>query len=481
MNLTSNIPLIFIADDDLGARLTLQALLEDQGYELSFFEDGKFLLDALPSSQPDLILLDVMMPELSGYDVCERIRAMPEYEGIPIIMITALDDTDAKLKAINVGADDFLTKPYNRAELRARVRLITRLNRYRKTMLAEKRLHWTLENSQDGYLIINENDKILFSNQAARSFLQMDEGKTLFFLEQAHLQFECNPVVYWKDWPKDLAGAACKRFLVRPETAIARAIWLEVDVFPGIIPGESQFLIRLRDISEQVSSQRELFGFHKALNHKLRTPLGVVIGYMELLATDLAASDERLQEMCNLALNGARTLSSRIQDILQFVNMPLVCDPQNRMQLSHLRDMVTEINQSLNIEHLDYHIEPFLNGRSLVLSPSSLETIFWELLENAIKFHPTRQPQIWVGVHQASRREVQIEVINSGTDVAPQALEHIWEPYYQAEKSYSGQVPGMGLGLSLVAGIIWQAGGKVDFRRIQDGTGVVVTLSIPIA
>jgi signal transduction histidine kinase len=125
---------VLIVDDDPTAREALAATLEGEGYELQEAKDGIQALQLLKQLQPDLILLDVMMPALDGFEVCRRIRATPALAEVPIILLTALDDRDSLLRGIESGADDFLSKPPDRRELIARVRTITRLNRYRTLM-----------------------------------------------------------------------------------------------------------------------------------------------------------------------------------------------------------------------------------------------------------------------------------------------------------------------------------------------------------
>jgi DNA-binding response OmpR family regulator len=115
---------ILIVDDESAGRDTLEALLMVQGYNLAFAKAAELT--------PDLILLDVMMPGMDGFEVCRRLRTDPLLTEVPVIMVTALDDRDSRLRGIEAGADDFVTKPFDRAELRARVRTITRLNRYRR-------------------------------------------------------------------------------------------------------------------------------------------------------------------------------------------------------------------------------------------------------------------------------------------------------------------------------------------------------------
>jgi signal transduction histidine kinase len=126
--------IVLIVDDNPTAREALVAILEGEGYELHQAKDGIRALQMLKQLQPDLILLDVMMPAMDGFEVCRRIRATPTLAEVPIILLTALDDHASLLRGIESGADDFLTKPPDRQELIARVRTITRLNRYRTLM-----------------------------------------------------------------------------------------------------------------------------------------------------------------------------------------------------------------------------------------------------------------------------------------------------------------------------------------------------------
>lgn len=123
---------ILIVDDDPAGRQTLESILDEQGYQLEFAENGAQALQMIRKILPDVILLDVMMPGMDGFEVCQQVRSDPAIAEIPIIMLTALDDRRSFLNGLESGADDYLTKPYDRHELRARLLGITRLNRYRK-------------------------------------------------------------------------------------------------------------------------------------------------------------------------------------------------------------------------------------------------------------------------------------------------------------------------------------------------------------
>ena len=128
---------VLIVDDNAASRDTLEAILASENYNLQMAEDGLQALEKADTLHPDLILLDVMMPGMDGFEVCRRLRSSPVLAEIPIILLTALDDTASRLEGIEAGADDFISKPFDRQELRARVRTITRLNRYR-TLLEQR-------------------------------------------------------------------------------------------------------------------------------------------------------------------------------------------------------------------------------------------------------------------------------------------------------------------------------------------------------
>jgi putative two-component system response regulator len=131
---------ILIVDDEYSGRETLQSVLEGEGYNLVMAENGPQAIAKAKSILPDVILLDVMMPGMTGFEVCERIRNDPQVAEIPIILLTALDDRDSLLTGLKAGADDFISKPFDRFELRARLIGITRLNRYQKLLEEREKL-----------------------------------------------------------------------------------------------------------------------------------------------------------------------------------------------------------------------------------------------------------------------------------------------------------------------------------------------------
>ncbi len=121
---------ILVIDDEPNNFDVIEAFLDDQAHELHYAADGQTALDGLEIFNPDLILLDVMMPGINGLEVCQRIKSSARWDGIPIIMVTALSSKQDLFRCLSVGADDFITKPVNRMELRARVQSMLRIRQH---------------------------------------------------------------------------------------------------------------------------------------------------------------------------------------------------------------------------------------------------------------------------------------------------------------------------------------------------------------
>ena len=114
---------ILIVDDELSILKYLRINLEAEGYEVLSSMNGVQALQTLEAELPDLVVLDIMMPEMDGFDVCRRLR---EWSQIPVIMLSALDDESDKVQCLDLGADDYITKPFGKAEFIARVRAVMR-------------------------------------------------------------------------------------------------------------------------------------------------------------------------------------------------------------------------------------------------------------------------------------------------------------------------------------------------------------------
>jgi DNA-binding response OmpR family regulator len=117
---------ILVVDDDPSSEQLLELCLRHAGYEMIRVSSGREAIEVIEDSLPDLVLLDVMMPDIDGFEVCRRVRANPLTAAVPIVMLTTHSSMDAKLSGFEAGADDFLFKPVDLRELVVRLRAILR-------------------------------------------------------------------------------------------------------------------------------------------------------------------------------------------------------------------------------------------------------------------------------------------------------------------------------------------------------------------
>lgn len=177
---------ILVVDDNPQNVKLLADLLSVKGYSVITASSGFEAIDKVATEHPDLILLDVMMPGMNGYEVCQRVRANPETAILPVIMVTALDPREERVKGLEAGADDFLSKPINQAELLARVRSLLRIKALYDTVQAQsaKLAEWntTLEkrvNEQLSQLESLSRLKRFFSPQLAEAIVTGGAGDPL--------------------------------------------------------------------------------------------------------------------------------------------------------------------------------------------------------------------------------------------------------------------------------------------------------------
>jgi len=480
-----NAPLILIVDDDpFGARI-LEGVLADQGYDFAFAESGDEALTKIAALSPDLALLDVIMPGMDGFEVCRRLRAQPEICEVPLVMVTELDDQASRIKGIEAGADDFISKPLNREELLARVRGITRLNRYRKLLAERARFEWMVETSADGYAAVDAEGLITYANPAARRQLGLNEEwrpGDLRFLDAARRGFNLEPENAWENWNVfSDEDHDRERYLVRPETSMSNACWLRCDVRDQTLGDGFRRIVRLHNVTDKVTAMREMRTFHSMLSHKLRTPLYQAQSGVEMLADEgLRLSVAEKNELLRVSLEGMRRLSEELLDILQYLETPSALEPGGEFPLARLPGLVASLAAQMRLDNILTDLPGELARESTALPERIVEWILWEILENSRKFHPGKTPAVSLRLSRPQKDMLRLTVEDDGGRIPPDQIDRVWDPYYQCEKRFTGEAPGMGLGLSMVAVLVWQAGGLCRIANREPGPGVVVEVTLPL-
>ena len=475
---------ILIIDDQKVMRETIGLLLAREDYTLAFAKDGRTGLEKAEQLIPDLILLDIMMPGMDGFEVCRRLRQHPVLAEVPIVMVTALNDRKSWMKGIEAGADDFVFKPFDSVELRTRVHNITRLNRYRRLLVERVKFEWVLDQANEGYLMVDEEGRLLYANSRARLYLDlpMDDVTRIddSFMELARDRFHLEPRDAWRNWPDDPVGNA-PRYLVRPESETSKSFWLHVSNLNLPTGGEVQQVIALRDVTEQMELQRDIWRFHSMIFHKLRTPLTVMMNSLEILSRHSDRLDpEQRAELTGRALSGGRRLQAEVEDILGYLKSAGTAPSGKGFNVRELEDLIHRVAGKLEIDAVSMAGMDKLGDMRIKLAPQAIEAIMWEVLENAKKFHPEQDPSIQVFAFMMKSNEVGIWLGDDGLSLSPEQLAQVWMPYYQGEKAFTGEVSGMGLGLPMVASIIWGIGGRCRMYNRREEPGVIVELIIPV-
>lgn len=274
-------PDILIVDDKEDSRKILQVILNKEGYNLIFASSGHEAIEKMSLLKPDLVLLDVMMPDMNGFEVCKHIRENPRIADIPVIIVTGLDERQARLEGLSAGADDFISKPIDKHELKARVQTITRLNRQRHLMaetintqnmelkelnsklkkfleedaskvasllLVERdKFKWIIDNEAIGYIILDEHDTILYINLQGRVYLDIEKEADLnkpflellkknYYLEEEHL---------WDNWPAEFT----RYITVNKNHTVSK---MQVSITS--MPGTQEYLVKIEEKKSIIST-----------------------------------------------------------------------------------------------------------------------------------------------------------------------------------------------------------------------------------
>lgn len=481
----SNQATILIVDDDITNQEALHDLLASDGYRMRFASNGIEALAQVRAEPPDLVLLDVMMPGMDGFDVCRRLRLQAETAEIPILIVTALGDRESRLKGFEAGADDFISKPFDGVELRTRVRSITRLNRYRLLQSERNKFEQVVRYAETGYLLLNKHDEIFFANPQALALLGLvgDFEDTILptFLELVDNTYQRVPESAWKNWP-GVNATEDPRYLLIPESENRSPLWLRVDVLGSYMTGVDQiFIVGMMDVTQEIALQRDIQSFHRVVEHKLRTPLIGIVSGTEILAQYVdSLSPEEVQDMTELLFQSSLRLKAAVDDVIDFATLSYEGNLNEPFDVTQLYDVVSRVCADLTLRPAQVYIDRRVTG-AMPLSKTAVETIFWELIENAKKFHPKQQPNLKINVSMQGDDQLVLRFIDDGVSLSPEQLEAVWQPYYQGEKSFTGEVAGMGLGLSTVASLVWQVNGRYRIYNRSDKQGMVVELLLPLA
>ena len=268
-------PVILVVDDQLQNIELLEAHLVPHGYEIVKAASGEEALEKLSDNRIDLVLLDIMMPRMSGLEVLEKLRADKKTRLIPVVMVTALKETEDKVKALEAGCDDFISKPVDKVELLARVKSILKISYYLRQLDEKEKFKAVVDKVSDGIAVCSPDYLIKDSNAAILKYLNISDPANVNLVETL---FKNYSVSINKEALMDLTSARKTFDIVRQESETTEALYLEanLDVIKNSAGKLLSIVFILRDVTAARIEVLQKQDYLTVISHKMRAPLGVI-------------------------------------------------------------------------------------------------------------------------------------------------------------------------------------------------------------
>jgi PAS domain S-box-containing protein len=518
-------PTLLLVDDVPDSLHVLMEALKDE-YQILVANSGAKTLEMMNDGHcPDLVLLDILMPEMDGYEACQRIKAMPACRQVPVIFVTVMDYTADKLKGFAVGAADYVTKPFDIEEVRARVQTHVELSRLRQQLehLVEQRTA-LLEKSEEKYRVLADyspnweywqspNGGYLYVSPACGDISGYTPGD--FFLDDRLMEkiVVTEDLDHWQAQLRESARTHTVPVSFRIRTKDGGIRWVEHVARPVFdnsgrplgrrgsyrditeIKRLGKELERHRDHLEELVAERtaelELAKesaeaanraksvFLANMSHELRTPLNAILGFAQILERDECIPSEARRNIAIINRSGSHLLAL-INDVLEISRIEA-----GRTRVAHepfdLDATLTGVEEMIRVraegKGLALVVERAAGLPRCVLGDAHhLRQVLINLLGNAVKF--TDQGQIGLRVTAEGGDRIRFTISDTGPGIPPEEQGHIFQPFYQTEIGIT-KGEGTGLGLPLSREFVHLMGGELAVISAP-GEGATFSFSIPL-
>jgi two-component system sensor histidine kinase/response regulator len=410
---------ILIVEDSPTQATLLASLLEQAGHEIVVATDGEAALELVRTEPLDLVMSDIIMPGISGYDVCRRIKLELGKTDLPVVLLTGLSDPLDIVRGLESGADNYITKPYEPEHL------VSRVNR-------------------------------VLANREIRRRTRSDGGVEIQFMGETFV------ITAEKEQILDLLISSYEELVRTNQVLESRTTEAE----------------QARKEAEAASKAKS--EFLAMMSHELRTPLNAIGGYAQLIEdgvngpitpeqrkslTRIRANQEHLLTLINDVLNLARMEAGRVT--VQATDVPVDATLAGAVEL---------IRPQLEAKKLRYEYQGGDQGVTVFADRERLLQIILNLLTNATKF-TDEGGRITLGWRRENGT-VYIEVKDSGIGIPADRLESIFEPFVQVEQRRAASREGVGLGLAISRELARAMNGELVAESTV-GEGSVFTLTLP--
>lgn len=482
---------LLVVDDDPISRRLLAANLQRQGYTVQTAEDGQRALNLLRAQAFDVVLLDLVMPKLDGYQVLERMKVDDALRHIPIIVISGTEDVSNVVRCIEMGAADYLTKPFDPVLLRARVHASLadkRLRDAEQTHLRaiqaiSARLQAIIQGAAIGIVVLDLDGRIAESNPALIRML----GRCESDLKGSPLAGFLHPEDAATHGRLYAAAIAGERDQYQCEARLQRCDGQSMygNLTVSIVrdeQGRPQFgVAMIEDVTARRAAEQTREELTHTIVHDLRSPLTTITTSLELLQSGLLGDlSSRQAEVVQLAQSGAQRMLQMIDTILDVSRLEAGQMPLQRIALE-LSDLVADVVRLQGPLADDKQVR--LASDLPVTLPlvwadvNIIERVLQNLVGNAIKFTPAGGVVcVSARLAEGDPSKVLVSVSDTGPGIPPELKGRLFT------KFATGQQRGRGTGLGLAfCKLALEAHGETIWADSTYGQGATFTFSLPLA
>ena len=506
---------ILLVDDNPTNLQVLLQTLNGRGYKLLIAKNGESALRIAHKAKPALVLLDIMMPGMDGYEVCRQLKDDPATSKITVIFLSALDDTKDKVRGLETGAVDFISKPFQAEEVIARVETQLKIHRLEQALSARNRQLEAdkaniLESMNEGIFGLDSRGHITFANAAAASMLGwsidnlIGQGLISMMLGEAGNGAHSQHLAPIQVALNKGVSKAVEDTLFWHKDGTAFPVYysctpiLEDDKLTGAV-------VAFRDITERKRNQEAL---QKALDeldqqkdklthvsrlstmgemaagfaHEVNQPLTAISNYAQVakrMMTRLEHQDDPMYESIYEAMDKINTQARRAGEIIarirSFVKKPdhvlSSVDPHKL-----LSDTVKLAEVDARNNHMEIHMDVPTDLPAVKVDPVQIQQVALNLIRNGMEAmcdSEHRHIGVWVKAERFEDRFVKVSVIDRGYGLADDAEEKLFTPFYTTKPD------GMGIGLSVCHSIIQSHSGRMSFQRHPEG-GTIFEFTMPV-
>lgn len=492
---------VWVIDDDETVLLMAEEILGGEGFEVYTFPQASNALEAMASRLPDVLLLDVMLPDMDGFEFCARLRDHPGGEHLPVLMTTALDDSASINRAYEAGATGFVTKPLNwdieLHRLRYMLRSAETAQKLRReeqeTRLAKDDWERTFNAIPDCVTVLDEKFCLLRANSATTKALNKPIDH---ILGRPCYELFCGASEYCPNCPVIQAKASSLPATAEMAYCSPNSIWQIIASPLVATDGQStRFVHVARDVSNQRELEVELRQILKmeavgtlagGVAHEFNNLLQVITGFAEILLEKASKTNEDIT-ILEAIIQAASRSSALTKQLLTFSRKSALQSEKRPLNLNCEVQNFHKMLRQVLPKSISIDLQLAQDLRICSADSSQMHQVLLNFAVNASHAMPdggkltiaTRNTQLEPKSDDADSMNppvdfVMLSVSDTGHGMSKETLQHIYEPFFTTK----GLGKGTGLGLSVVFGIVKDHGGTIHCES-QPGKGATFQIQLP--